>query len=121
MNVEELTAPCGLYCAVCSSYKEGICRSCRVEGGKCIVTTWQDNQGECRLYVCAAKRGIHNCSECTEFPCGELQPYLDMADRVYHNQKVYNLCLIKKLGLQKWANEKAQEVHDQYFTGKWKI
>ncbi len=121
MDYINLTAPCGLFCGVCYSFKKDICKGCREEDGKCIVTKWNDNKGECKVFVCTEKKGIHNCSECDEFPCDNLHPYLDMADKVYHNQKVFNLCLIKKLGLEKWAQEKAEKVHDTYFNGKWHL
>jgi len=121
MDYENLTAPCGLYCRVCDSFKAERCKGCRAEDGKCLVTGWNDNDGECRVYECTARRGYHNCSECGDFPCDHLHPYLDMADRVYHNQKVFNLCLIKKMGLERWAEEKAQSVLDTYRTGKWRL
>jgi len=44
-----------------------------------------------------------------------------MASKVPHNTKVFNLCLIKKMGLEKWATEKAKSVKDTYFKGKFKL
>jgi hypothetical protein len=35
--------------------------------------------------------------------------------------KVFNLCLIRKVGVEKWASEKAKLVRDTYFGGKWNI
>jgi len=70
-------------------------------------------------YTCARKKKIHNCSECSDFPCDLLHPLAENAARVPHNQKVFNLCLIKKMGLEKWAKEKAASVHAAYFTKKW--
>jgi hypothetical protein len=35
--------------------------------------------------------------------------------------KVFNLCLIKKMGLEKWASEKAKSVRETYYKGKLKL
>lgn len=121
MDYENLTAPCGLFCGICYSYKHDRCKGCRDEDGKCLVTDWNDNTGECKVFKCTMEKGIHNCTVCSDFPCDNLQPYLDMADKVYHNQKMFNLCLIKKMGLEKWAKEKAEKVHNEYFFGKWHL
>jgi len=37
---------------------------------------------------------------------------------VPHNTKVFNLALIRKMGLEKWAQEKARSVKRTYFKGK---
>lgn len=44
-----------------------------------------------------------------------------MASEVPHNTKVFNLALIRKMGLEKWAQEKAKLVKETYFGGKWNI
>ncbi|MBN1998993.1 hypothetical protein JW935_15650 [candidate division KSB1 bacterium] len=36
-------------------------------------------------------------------------------------RKVFNLCLIKKMGLEKWAETKANKVFETYFKEKLKI
>jgi len=40
-------------------------------------------------------------------PCDHLHPYADMGTTKPHDLKVFNLCLIKKMGLESWAKEKA--------------
>jgi hypothetical protein len=77
-----------------------------------------NEKGYCKIYLCVEKRQIHNCSECDEFPCDNLQPLADRANRIPHNLKVYNLSLIRKLGLEIWANEKAGEIWNDYMTKK---
>ena len=67
------------------------------------------------------KKGYDFCCECDDFPCDHLHPYSDRANEVPHNTKVFNLCLIKKMGLEKWAEEKAGEVKSTYFKGKFKL
>ena len=60
------------------------------------------NEG-CLTKKCVENRGLHNCSECGEFPCENLMPVVDMADRAPHNTKVYNLSRIKLIGLEAWG------------------
>ena len=135
MDYQHMTAPCGLACFNCLAYlgnedekmrilisrqfglalEKAVCNGCREEDGKCIVT------GECPVYPCAEKRGVTFCYECPDFPCDAFHPYADQADKVPHNTKVFNLCLIKKMGVDKWAEQRAKNVKEVYFRGKWKI
>lgn len=61
------------------------------------------------------------CFECGDFPCDYLHPYADMAQIKPHNLKVFNLCLIKRMGLEKWAKEKARDGMRTYYKEKWMI
>jgi hypothetical protein len=135
MDYRHMTAPCGLPCFECYLHlgqdnediramvaKElGIppekagCKGCRDEGGKCAHLPMA-----CRVYPCAEEKGVSWCSECADFPCDLFQPYADNA-KLWHNTKVYNLCLIKKLGLEKWAEQKAGEVVRTYSFGTWTL
>ena len=92
------------------------CKGCRNEGGKCLAMS-----EPCNVYRCIEKKSLHLCIECDDFPCDHLHPYGDMAAYVPHNTKVYNLCLIKKMGLESWAKHKAKNVRDTYFNGKFKL
>jgi hypothetical protein len=38
-----------------------------------------------------------------------------------HNTKMFNLCLIKRMGVEAWAKDKARDVKHAYFHGKWKM
>lgn len=136
MDYEEMTAPCGLPCFACGLYKangnpekqeriaealgipagRAVCTGCRDQEGKCI-----HNTEPCRVYPCAQERGVKFCFECPDFPCDYLHPYADKAGIVPHNQKVFNLCLIKKMGLREWAEKKAESVYKTYFLEKWKL
>ena len=136
MNYEQMTAPCGLDCFNCIVYlanenqeirsivseeldiplEQIFCKGCRNENGKCPVIPM-----ECNVYPCAEKKGIKFCCDCSDFPCDYLHPYADQAARLPHNTKVFNLCLIKKMGLESWAKDKAKSVRDVYFSGKWKL
>lgn len=127
----ELTAPCGLDCfncdlleanlteerraAVAASFKCEAslvgCRGCRVEGGCKLL------EGPCPTRACVMERGLSFCSQCDDFPCARLMPARDGADRYPHNIKLYNLCRIQAVGLQRWAEEEAATVRERYYHG----
>jgi len=147
MDYLRLTAPCGLDCFNCAMYRAAfdeeamaevkrlarlhgvdpemaLCKGCRDQGG-CIAlhaNVSQRGEGEpCGAYACTKEKGLDFCYECDDFPCDHLHPYCDRADKVPHNTKVYNLCLIKKMGLEKWAEEKAAQVRETYFFKWWSL
>jgi hypothetical protein len=75
----------------------------------------------CAACECANRKGHHLCEDCKDFPCDHLHPYADKAGELPHNIKVFNLCLIKKMGLEKWAESKAAEVRQVHFTNPWSL
>ncbi len=86
--------------------------------GKCSIL---NENGQCKVYLCTQEQQIHNCSECDDFPCDNLQPLADRANRIPHNTKVYHLALIKKMGLEAWAKEKAGKIMNEYMTKKFDL
>ncbi len=66
------------------------------------------------------EKEIEFCCDCSDFPCDFLHPYMENAI-MWHNTKVFNLCLIKKMGLEAWAKNKAGKVLDVYSFGKWTL
>jgi len=139
MDLRELTAPCGLDCFNCVFYlandneaartqvesfaqqfgltlERALCKGCRARSGVPALRI-----EPCKVFKCISSKGIELCSDCSDFPCDNLHPYADMATIVPHNMKVFNLCLIRKMGVEKWAREKAKLVRDTYFGGKWNI
>lgn len=131
-DYRQLTAPCGLPCFACYLYlangdeemrhlvskelglppDQASCPGCRALGGKPAhlpVT--------CRVFPCAQLKQVQFCSDCADFPCDFLHLYFDRA-KMWHNTKIFNLCLIKKLGLKVWAEEKAGKVLEEYSFGK---
>ena len=133
-----MTAPCGLDCFNCPMYlanenqelrakisknmeipiEKAVCRGCRDEGGTIASVGMAE---PCNVYKCIQKKGIQFCSDCNDFPCDHLHPYADKASQRPHNTKVFNLCLIKKMGLQSWAKDKAKSVKNTYFKGTFKL
>jgi hypothetical protein len=136
MDYEKMTAPCGLACFDCvvhlakddpklrtrvaqqfglAEEKVG-CLGCRDVQGDCPVVP-----EKCSVFPCAQARGVMFCCDCPDFPCDALHPYADRAGDLPHNTKVFNLCLIQKMGVQAWAEHKAHSVKRTYFRAKWRM
>ena len=133
-----MTAPCGLDCFNCPAYLAGdneklrgiiaekmgippekaFCRGCRNENG---TIAFLGMTQPCNVYGCITEKDIDFCCDCSDFPCDHLHPYADKASEVPHNTKVFNLCLIKKMGLESWAESKAGSVKSTYFKGHFKL
>ena len=142
MDYLQMTAPCGLPCFNCQFYLANhddevrahverlltlngvpldvmLCRGRRNQKG--VLESHKlffNRSGPCPAYECSTGKGIDFCYECTDFPCDHLHPHADRATVVPHNTKVFNLCLIRRMGLEAWAREKAAAVQEGYFN-KW--
>ncbi len=128
---EALVAPCGIDCGICEMYtckddealyealiakgftKDKIpCNGCRSIKGNCPVIP-----NTCDTYSCIGKKGFAFCNECKEFPCDMLQPSSDRANILPHNLKVYNLCLIRNIGVDEFTKS-SMEIKYKYYKGK---
>ena len=145
MDYLQMTAPCGLDCFNCHYFlahedEEAmktvekiseeynmpveilLCKGCRNHSGQIPLQKHVfGDKHRCAAYECSQGKGLKFCSDCDQFPCDNLHPYADRAGELPHNIKVYNLCLIKKMGLEKWAESKASEVREFYFTKPWTL
>jgi hypothetical protein len=145
MDYLKMTAPCGLDCFNCQfflakedqaarqeveklseqlgiPYETMLCEGCRAHDGKIPLQLHIFGaEHRCAAYECTKEKGFDFCSDCEDFPCDHLHPLADKAGVIPHNLKAYNLCLIKKLGLKKWAQTKAAKVRKQYFTKPWSL
>ncbi len=130
---KDLTATCGLACFLCDIYEENLtdefaesvhaklgvpkneiaCKGCRRQDGKHFHLP-----DGCATLECAKTRGVDLCCDCGDFPCAFLAPTADRAASLPHNTKLYNLCRIKKVGLDRWIEEEAETIRKKYFTGK---
>ena len=98
------------------------CNGCRAHDGQIPLQKHVFGEAHrCAAYECSKEKGINFCGDCEQFPCDNLHPYADMAGELPHNVKVFNLCLINKMGLEKWAESKAAEVRKAYFTKPWTL
>ena len=145
MDYFKMTAPCGLDCFNCQFYlaKEndearktiermsaqyGIpleimhCDGCRAHDGRIPLQKHVFGDAHrCAAYECSKSKGLDFCGDCDAFPCDHLHPYADKAAELPHNTKVFNLCLINKIGVEKWAVSKASEVRETYFKKPWTL
>jgi hypothetical protein len=136
IDKKALTAPCGLDCFNCEMYESNLtgelmelihtklgvpkeqipCKGCRLQDGKHFHLP----QG-CATLDCVKAKGVELCSDCTDFPCTFLAPTADQASRYPHNMKLFNLCRIKKVGLDRWIEEEAGQIRKKYFKGKFVV
>jgi hypothetical protein len=105
-NIEELIAPCGMNCALCSGYlakkndikKEGIgmpyCSGCRPRDKKCAFI-----KKDCSLLL---NGEIKYCYECRDFPCDRLEKLDKRYRERYRMSMIDNLNLIKEKGIEKF-------------------
>jgi hypothetical protein len=132
MDKRRLTAPCGLDCFNCPSHEGNIteeykkrsaaflnipveetsCKGCRDEAGHCL---YGQNQ-QCATWDCTQAKNVEFCHECADFPCGLLAPTMKAAD-FPHNMKMYNLCRMKRYGLDAWIEESVT-IRKRYYEGK---
>ena len=128
--ITEDIAPCGIACVHCElnensgltqiwervakAYGKTVdeikCKGCRIQDG-CVL------HEDCKTLACVKAKGVDFCSDCGNFPCENLHPAVDGAERLPHNLKVYNLCRMKLLGAEKFLEEDRQNKR-RYFTGK---
>lgn len=145
MDYFQMTAPCGLDCFNCTLFLAHedpeamnqaeqwseefnipleimLCRGCRNHDGQIPVHKHLFGEAHrCAAYECSQDKGVKFCGDCDQFPCDNLHPYADRAGELPHNIKVFNLCLINKMGLEKWAESKASEVREIYFNKPWTL
>jgi hypothetical protein len=126
-----LTAPCGLDCFNCEVHEDNLteefalmvsgktgvpveaisCKGCRQQDG----VHWHLPSEGCATLTCVKEKGVDLCCDCDEFPCPLLAPIADGAARYPHNLKMFNLCRIKNVGIEKWIEE-AGEIRKAYFS-----
>ncbi|MEQ8153061.1 MAG: DUF3795 domain-containing protein [Smithellaceae bacterium] len=136
-NKKDLTAPCGLDCFNCELYSDNLtselaeviqkkmglakeevaCKGCRQQDGKHFHLPVSG----CATLDCVKDKGVEMCGNCEDFPCAFLAPTADQAARYPHNMKVYNLCRIRKIGLENWIRDEAGQIRKKYFTGKFVV
>ena len=111
---EELLAPCGMNCGVCSNYlamendlkKKGMgktyCAGCRIQGRNCYYTKQCDPLG---------KGLVRFCYECGDFPCRRLKTLDKRYRTFYHMSMIENLEFVKKNGIEMFLEKEAEKWH----------
>jgi hypothetical protein len=128
-----LVAPCGLDCFNCELYEDNLtsqladlihekvgvpkqaipCKGCHLQDGE----HYHIPPEGCVTLDCVKARGVELCCDCDDFPCAFLAPTADGAAIAPHNMKVYNLCRIKRVGLDAWIEE-VGEIRKRYFANR---
>ncbi len=110
---EELIAPCGMNCAICSAYlarqhdlkRQGImrnyCAGCRPRGKNCAFL-----KKKCDLL---GKGQVKYCYQCPDFPCRTLK-HLDKRYRTnYRMSMIENLEYIRENGIEKFLKREEEK------------
>ena len=108
---EELIAPCGMNCAVCSRYlayknnlKRSQCRGCRAENKNCTYLLEKCTGSSDRAAGNAAF-----CFECSQYPCKEINR-MDSRYRKNYNMSIKdNLDYIRKNGISRFIKSQYRE------------
>ncbi|MFC1909679.1 DUF3795 domain-containing protein [Chloroflexota bacterium] len=141
-NIQSVS-PCGYCCTSCAAYVNSTCtdkvaiekeaKRANIGGYKLDLNSksskgWcggcRQKQGRphfnslCQTYDCCVnKKGLDFCYECDDFPCLKLAPVSDFAELRRHNTKIYNLLMLKKLGLEEYI-QKSGQLQTQWARGK---
>ena len=113
---EELIAPCGMNCAICSKYlsfrnhlKKSKCIGCRLRKEECSYLF-----GKCDGKNHGFKEGFCFCFECEQYPCKELKRVDTRYKKNYRMSVIENLEYIQKKGIQKFVESQ----FEKYSCGK---
>ena len=110
---EELIAPCGMNCAICSSYlamknnlkvkgiHKSYCIGCRPKDKKCAFI-----KKRCQLLM---NDKVKYCYECKNFPCHSLQTIDARYRKNYNMSMIENLKFIKETGITKFLMKEAKK------------
>ncbi len=109
---EELIAPCGMNCGLCSSYltlkynlkKTGVlrteCPGCRPRNKQCYYGK------KCSLL---GQGTVHFCYECGDFPCRLLKTLDKRYRTFYHMSMIENLEYIKSYGIRQFLTQQTEK------------
>lgn len=129
-----IVAPCGIDCFNCEMYEENVtdefqtrlgaafnvakeritCKGCS-EGNQCLLLDLQGKK--CKTLECVNRKEVEYCFQCDTFPCEFLMPLADGAAKFPQNMKLYNLCMMKRIGVDAWIEE-AEGIRKTYFNKK---
>jgi len=142
-NKLQMVTPCGYCCPSCAGYVNSTCTdrvAIEKEAKRAVMGGYEldlssgdfkgwcsgcrQKQGRphfnnlCQTYNCCVnKKGLDFCYECDEFPCLKLAPVSEGAELRRHNTKIYNLLMLKKLGLEEYI-KKSGQLQTQWARGK---
>ncbi|TET64943.1 DUF3795 domain-containing protein [Candidatus Bathyarchaeota archaeon] len=115
---------CGLNCAKCDIYRafhgdeklrDGIVEWFKKERNETVKPEQIRCEGcrgpfdvhwspECKMMLCAKKKGLEYCFKCEDFPCGNVNEF--SSDGLSHHKRtIENLNRMKKIGVEAWIEE----------------
>ena len=114
---KQLAAVCGLYCEACSLFIATTGDPARLKG---LAARFQLSEEaikcygcrsakrgpyceNCKMFACAAERGIDFCSKCEEYPCDDLKQF--QAAMPHRIDLWADLERIKSIGYRQWLKE----------------
>lgn len=109
---EELIAPCGMNCGICSRYlalrndvrSKGIrmayCTGCRARNRKCALI-----KKRCSLLLSGQ---IRYCYECKDFPCQNLRKLDTRYRALFRMSMIENLQYIKETGIKQFLDREKE-------------
>jgi len=104
---EELIAPCGMNCAICSKYLAYVnnlnrsqCIGCRPRNEGCAYLF-----DKCTGINHASKGNAAFCFECSQYPCKQINRMDDRYRKEYNMSVKENLENIEKKGISKFLEE----------------
>ena len=104
---EELIAPCGMNCAICSRYlsyvndlKRSQCIGCRPRNETCEYLFMK-----CTGINRASKGNTAFCFECDQYPCKQINRMDDRYRKCYGMSVKKNLEYISMMGIEKFIEE----------------
>jgi hypothetical protein len=110
---EELIAPCGMNCAICSRYlsyvnnlKRSQCIGCRPRNKSCEYLFIK-----CTGINHTSKGNAVFCFECNQYPCEQINRMDDRYRNNYNMSVKDNLEFIKNFGIGKFINDQYKKYH----------
>jgi hypothetical protein len=110
---QELSAPCGMNCAICSGYlalkhdvknkgvKMPYCKGCRPRDKKCSFL-----KKRCNLLL---NHQVKYCYECKKCPCDNLKHIDNRYRNFFRMSMIENLDFIKKKGITKFLKKERKK------------
>ncbi|NIO37140.1 DUF3795 domain-containing protein [Candidatus Bathyarchaeota archaeon] len=119
---------CGLNCAKCDIYEAGhgnekarneilewfkkeqnqILKPEDIRCDGCRGSPENHWSSDCKMMLCAKKRGIQYCFQCRDFPCTLLKEF--SSDGISHHKRtVENLKNVKEIGINVWIEEQKRK------------
>jgi len=109
-ELQNLAAPCGVYCGACLSYNKGTCYGCSSDNR----TQKRTSKWGCKIRRCCVdEHKLDSCNQCSEFPCTLIirlqKSHLGEKKFRYREEIVDNLKRIEEIGKINWLKEQQRK------------